>query len=74
VQAAALLIAAKRSDSIASEIAIHTERNTEDLKALVNDNTRLTAEVKANTDLLQEIHRHLTALSPEAGTSAPPEG
>jgi uncharacterized membrane protein len=73
VQAAALLIAAKRSDAIASEIAIHTERNTEDLKTLVNDNTRLTAEVKANTDLLQEIHRHLTALSPDAGTTEPPE-
>jgi uncharacterized membrane protein len=73
VQAAALLIAAKRSDAIASEIAIHTERNTEDLKTLVNDNTRLTAEVKANTDLLQEIHRHLTALSPDAGTAEPPE-
>jgi uncharacterized membrane protein len=73
VQAAALLIAAKRSDSIASEIAVHTERNTEDLKALVNDNTRLTGEVKANTDLLQEIHRHLTALSPDAGLAPPPE-
>jgi uncharacterized membrane protein len=73
VQAAALLIAAKRSDAVASEIAMHTERNTEDLKALVTDNTRLTSEVKANTDLLQEIHRHLTALSPDAGTTSPPD-
>ena len=34
VQAAALLIAAKRSDAIASEIAVHTEKNTDEIKAL----------------------------------------
>ena len=33
VQAAALLIAAKRSDAIASEVAIHTEKNIEGLLA-----------------------------------------
>jgi hypothetical protein len=42
VQAAALLIAAKRADAISSEIAMHTEKNTEDLKGLVNENTSLT--------------------------------
>jgi uncharacterized membrane protein len=68
VQAAALLIAAKRADAIASEIAIHTERNTDDIKTLVNENTALTEQVKRNTDLLEEIHRHVTALSPDAGT------
>ncbi len=72
VQAAALLIAAKRADGIASEIAIHTEKNTEDLKGLVADNTALTAEVKKNTDLLEEIHRHVRALVPES-TLNPPE-
>ena len=74
VQAAALLIAAKRSDGIASEIALHTETNTEDLKGLVNDNTALTEQVKRNTDLLEEIHRHVAALSPGAGRFAPGEG
>jgi uncharacterized membrane protein len=68
VQAAALLIAAKRADAISSEIAVHTEKNTDDLKDLVNDNTTLTQEVKRNTDLLEEIHRHVTAMSPNAGT------
>jgi uncharacterized membrane protein len=72
VQAAALLIAAKRADAIASEIAIHTEKNTEDLKGLVSDNVRLTAEIKQNTDLLDEIHRHVAALSPGAGRFPPP--
>lgn len=71
VQAAALLIAAKRSDAISSEIAIHTEKNTDDLKALLKENTDLTQEVKRHTDLLEEIHRHVSALSPEAGAFAP---
>lgn len=71
VQAAALLIAAKRADAIASEIAVHTERNTEDIKTLVSENTRLTQEVKRNTDLLDEIHRHLTSINPDAGRYPP---
>jgi uncharacterized membrane protein len=71
VQAAALLIAAKRADAISSEIAIHTEKNTDDLKGLVNDNTALTEEVKRNTDLLEEIHRHVAALTPGAGLFPP---
>jgi uncharacterized membrane protein len=62
VQAAALLIAAKRADAISSEVALHTERNTDDLKSLMDENTELTRQVKANTDLLEEIHRHVTAL------------
>jgi uncharacterized membrane protein len=73
VQAAALLIAAKRADAVASEIAIHTERNTEDLKRLVNENTSLTQQVKHQTDLLDEIHRHVAALSPGAGRFPPPK-
>lgn len=73
VQAAALLIAAKRADAVASEIAVHTEKNTEDLKGLVNDNTRLTEEVKRQTDLLDEIHRHVAVLSPGAGRFPPPD-
>ncbi len=73
VQAAALLIAAKRADAIASEIALHTEKNTEELKDLVNENYELTAQVKKNTDLLEEIHQHVSALSPHAGPFAAPE-
>jgi hypothetical protein len=51
-------------DGISSEIAIHTEHNTDDIKKLVQENTDLTKAVKANTDLFEEIHRHLTALGP----------
>jgi uncharacterized membrane protein len=63
VQAAALLIAAKRADAISSEIAVHTEKNTDDLKGLLAENTSLTAQVKENTDLLEEIHRHIVAMT-----------
>ena len=66
VQAAALLIAAKRADAIASEIAIHTEKNTDDIKDLLRENTALTMQVKKNTDLLEDIHRHLTGGAPGA--------
>ncbi len=74
VQAAALLIAAKRADAIASEVALHTEHNTDDIKVLLSENTALTQAVKQNTDLLQEIHRHLSTLTPEAGQFTPDEG
>ena len=71
VQAAALLIAAKRADAISSEVALHTEKNTDDLKRLMDENTELTRQVKANTDLLHDIHRHLTGLgSDEASHGA----
>jgi len=67
VQAAALLIAAKRSDSIASEIAVHTEHNTDDIKTLLAENTLLTTEVKKNTDLLDEIHLHVANIGKKVG-------
>jgi uncharacterized membrane protein len=71
VQAAALLIAAKRSDGIASELALHTEHNTDDIKVLLKENTVLTTAVKKNTDLLREINHQLSTLTPGAGGSAP---
>jgi uncharacterized membrane protein len=78
VQAAALLIASKRADAISSAIAVHTERNTDDIKslinqntALINENTALTMQVKNSTDLLEQIHRHVSALTPDAGATDP---
>lgn len=67
VQAAALLIAAKRADAIASEIALHTERNTDDIKVLIAENTTLTSQVKAATDLLDEIHLHVANIGKVVG-------
>jgi uncharacterized membrane protein len=67
VQAAALLIAAKRADAISSEIAVHTEKNTDELKDLLKENTELTRQVKTNTDLLQDISGRLAALEGGGG-------
>jgi uncharacterized membrane protein len=67
VQAAALLIAAKRADAISSEIALHTEHNTDDIKTLVRENTELTAAMKTNTDLLDEIHLHVVNIGRAVG-------
>ena len=63
VQAAALLIAAKRADSISSEIALHTEHNTDDIKNLLEENTEITRQVKHNTDLLESIREQIAAMS-----------
>ncbi len=70
VQAAALLIAAKRSDAIASEVAVHTAKNTDDIKILLVENTELTSAVKKNTDLLEELHRHVTEIGKHLGALA----
>jgi uncharacterized membrane protein len=56
LQAAALLIAAKRADQIASEIAIHTERNTDDIKTLLQQNTELTQAIQS---LTKEVHEKI---------------
>jgi uncharacterized membrane protein len=70
LQAAALLIAAKRADAISSEIALHTLKNTETDSQLLQENTELTRQVKAHTDLLQELHEHITALTEHLGLTA----
>src|SRR5207302_2092993 len=56
VQAAALLIAAKRADAVASEIAVHTEKNTDDIKVLLQQNTDLTQAIQT---LTEEVHAQI---------------
>ena len=70
VQAAALLIAAKRADSISSEVALHTSKNTDDIKLLIKENTELTAQVKRATDLLDEIHLHVSNIGVKVGADS----
>lgn len=67
VQAAALLIAAKRADAVSSEVALHTASNTDDIKKLIEENTVLTESVKVATDLLEEIHLHLANIAKKVG-------
>ena len=66
IQAAALLIAAKRADQIASEIALHTEKNTEDIKTLLRQNTRLTEAVEK---LTKEVHERVVQSASGKATS-----
>jgi len=68
LQAAALLIAAKRADHIASEIAIHTETNTEAIKTLLERNTELTQEVR---NLAEQVHKHLIGEPPRPSHRVP---
>ena len=56
LQGAIILLAAKRADKISSEIALHTERNTEDLKTLIAQNTELTSTVHT---LAKAMHDHI---------------
>ena len=67
VQAAALLIAAKRADAISSEVALHTATNTDDIVTLIHENTELTRLVKTHTDLLEEIHLHVANIGKAVG-------
>jgi uncharacterized membrane protein len=77
LQGAILLIAAKRADSISSELAMHTFNNTESDTKLLTENTDLTRQVKANTDTLEEVRRKLDELCaamkvvPDASTPPP---
>ena len=74
MQGAIILLAAKRADAVSSELATHTYENGVQLLDLIAQNTDLTKAVKANTDLLDEIHAHVSALSPKAGKFAPGKG
>lgn len=57
IQAAVLLIAAKRADQIAAATALHTLENTERLQTLIEQNTALTEQVAT---LTRAVHDHLT--------------
>lgn len=58
LQGAILLISAKREDSVNSEVAVHTLRNTDQLRRLIEANTALTETVAR---LSTEIHAHIFA-------------
>ncbi|MDT4891397.1 MAG: hypothetical protein QOE97_432 [Pseudonocardiales bacterium] len=56
LQGAILLISAKRADSVSSEVAVHTLKNTAKLQELIEANTALTQTV---SELAREIHAHV---------------
>ncbi|HTL85819.1 MAG TPA: DUF1003 domain-containing protein [Acidimicrobiia bacterium] len=53
LQGAILLIAAKRADQIASELAMHTFDNTKAIQTLLQQNTDLTQTID---DLMEQVH------------------
>ena len=59
------------------EIAQHTYDNTCSDSKLLEENTELTRQVKANTDLLEEIHLHVANIGKNKGAEMgnfPPAG
>lgn len=72
VQGIILQISANRGDRNSAEVAIGTHENTERIAVLLAENTSLTRLVKVQTDLLEEIHRHVSATVPAAGAFPPP--
>ena len=71
LQGAIILIAQKRADRVASEAATQHFEETQKIDALIRENTILTTAIKGNTDLLEEIHQHVSVLSPDAGRIDP---
>jgi uncharacterized membrane protein len=63
LQGAILLIAAKRADQIASELAMHTYDNTQHIRELIQQNTDLTQAVD---NLTEQIHERVVG---HAGTT-----
>jgi len=63
LQAAILLIAAKRADQVAAEQALHHLEVSEDTRELLRQNTVLTKAVEA---LTAEVHSRV-CISPEGG-------
>jgi uncharacterized membrane protein len=77
LQCFVLLIANKRGEQIASEIAKNTYDNTCSDSKLLEENTALTRQVKTNTDLLEEIHLHVANIGKKVGAEMghfPPRG
>jgi uncharacterized membrane protein len=71
LQGALILIAAKRLDRVNAETATAHYAETKKLDDLQTQNNEMTARIEQATQLLAEIHRHVSALSPLAGTFEP---
>jgi len=71
LQGGALQIASNRGDRISSELAVSTHTMLEQNNTLTQQVHDLTKTIATHTAVLDEIHRHVTALSPQAGGFAP---
>lgn len=66
-----ILMAQNRGAQRDKDFASHQFEIIESTHRMLEQNTALTEQVKANTDVLDEIHRHVTALAPGAGGFPP---
>lgn len=73
LQGALILIAAKRSDRVSAEQSLAHYAEMAKMDKMMTQNTVITEKIETETALLEEIHRHVTASSPTAGTFAPGE-
>ncbi len=71
LQGALILIAAKRADRIAAEQATSHYAETARLDELQCANNEMTGRIEQAVQLLDEIHRHVSALSPLSGNFPP---
>jgi uncharacterized membrane protein len=60
----------ERDKASAEADAHHREDVATRQRHLIEENTGLTRDVKRNTDLLEELHRHVTAIGDHLGVSA----
>jgi uncharacterized membrane protein len=60
----------ERDKASAEADAHHREDVATRQRQLIEENTGLTRDVKRNTDLLEELHRHVTAIGDHLGVSA----
>jgi uncharacterized membrane protein len=66
-----ILMAQNRGAQRDKDFAAHQFEIIDSTHQILEENTELTRQVKANTDMLDEIHRHITALTPGAGKFPP---
>jgi low affinity Fe/Cu permease len=64
--------AANRSEKALRAIINHILTETDEIDALLKENTDLTRQVQENTSRLNEIHAHLTAIGDKLGVPAEP--
>ena len=74
VQGVILQIAANRGDRISSELAVSTHTMLEQNNTLTQQVHDLTQTIATQTAVLDEVHAHVSALSPKAGKFAPGKG
>lgn len=73
LQGALILIAAKRADRVAAEQAVAHYAETLKMDELLTQNNAMTERIETATAVLDEIHRHIAVLTPQAGAFPPPE-